>query len=248
MQQQVNKRDQQREKWVAFDKKVSHLKSKIFFNFVTFVILAGTLGWVYSQLSKIKTTGEKEISELTSYLSSLKIKSADIEAKINDAKKYKQIWQKSSDKKKILDGIKASDLNNIFLTLVEKHNIINHSIRISVPENLKSGIFDRQTLDIMLSTVSIDFEAINDVMAINFVKDFTDSIPGYYIINSFSIRKTKEGGYQEADLVSISSGKMISSISGKLDIYWYAFKRKNVNNDPEKEAGNKATKVTPQAK
>jgi len=208
-------------------KKMSYLKRKIILGLATFagLIIVATIVFLYYQ--DVKKTGEMQIKKVLDYLSNVKNKTNDIQLKITDAKKYKEIWKNTKTTKKNFDGININDVNSKFTELSERYHLNNPSIKISVPEALKGGIFDRSTVNVSLSSVSISFDALTDAMAIDFVKDFTDILPGYIVITEFDIKKTSDKPFSQDDLVSISTGKFVSGVNTKLDFSWYILKKKS---------------------
>jgi hypothetical protein len=66
-------------------------------------------------------------------------------------------------------------------------------------------------------------------MALAFINEFIDNLPGYAIIDDLSIKKAQDAGYSNDDLISISTGKMVGSINVRLEISWYMLKKKTQN-------------------
>jgi cell division protein FtsL len=217
----------------AYDKKASHLKHKIIiclcFSGAFLVVMIAII--FHSQ--RMVTINEKDVSLLNAQIGDLNNKSANVEARISDAKKYKQIWIKADEKKKNFNGIKISDINGGFKALSDQFNLSNSSINISVPEILKDGVYSRQTLDVYLVNFVVNFDALTDKIAVDFINTFVESLPGHGIINDFSIKKNKKGGYSDADLINISSGKFSGLISAKVSFSWYFLKHKVATNQPK---------------
>jgi cell division protein FtsL len=217
----------------AYDKKASHLKHKIIiclcFSGAFLVVMIAII--FHSQ--RMLTINEKDVSLLNAQIGDLKNKSANVEARVSDAKKYKQIWIKADEKKKNFNGIKISDINGGFKALSDQFNLSNSSINISVPEILKDAVYSRQTLDVYLVNFVVNFDALTDKSAVDFINTFVNSFPGYVIINDFSIKKNKKGGYSDADLINISSGKFSGLISAKVSFSWYFLKHKVATNQPK---------------
>ncbi|MES2677038.1 MAG: hypothetical protein V4612_01815 [Pseudomonadota bacterium] len=212
----------------AYDKKISHLKHKIIFN----ICICGALLVIIMSIifySQYLVTGNNEdVRNLNAQIEALRNKSANIEARVNDAKKYKQIWIESAEKKKNFDGIKISDLNDSFKNLAEKNNLSGAVINISVPEVLKEGVYNRQALDVYLVNFVLTFDALTDKIAVDFISSFLNSLPGYVVINDLSIKKNKKEGYSDEDLINISSGKINGLIAVKVNFSWYFLKRKTI--------------------
>jgi hypothetical protein len=209
-----------------YRKKIINFKKRIIFGLSELaLILVVLFGFNFYD----KASQENNIEQVTlieGQLNDLRTKSTGIEAKINDARKFKQIWILADNKRKNFNGIKISDVNSDFTSLAEKNNITKSSITLSAPDILKEGVYQLQTLDVNLVNCNIAFDALTDRAAIDFIESFVGSLPGYVIINDLSIRKTRKEGYSTQDLADISSGKFPNLVSGKVSFSWYFLKRK----------------------
>jgi hypothetical protein len=209
-----------------YRKKIIHFKKRIVFGLSALaLILVVLFGFNFYD----KASQENNVEQITlieAQLNDLRTKSAGTEAKINDAKKFKQLWILADNKRKNFNGIKISDVNNDFTSLAEKNNITKSSITLSVPDILKDGVYQLQTLDVNLVNCNIAFDALTDRAAIDFIESFINSLPGYVIINELSIKNNKKEGYSTQDLADISSGKFPNLVSGKVNFSWYFLKRK----------------------
>lgn len=223
----------------AYQKKVSVLKHRIILSSITAGVLVLILLALNIYSGSVSTKDQDKIRVLRVQISDLKSKSADIEAKINDAKKYKQLWDKADAKRKNFSGIKINDITNTFSNLADQYNIVTPNINLSLPEVLKTGIFDRQVLEVNLINCTITFSALNDSIAMSFINSFFDTLPGYVVVNDLSITKTKKDNYSDSELVDISTGKITGSTSGKVSFSWYFLKRKGSNPDDKSKVNDK---------
>lgn len=208
-------------------KRISNIKRKIIFGLLVSIGLTVIISIIWFYYSDLKKTSDMQLNQIVNYIANLKNKTSDIELKVNDAKKYKQIWRNTKESQRKFEGANINQINEDFTQLSEKYNIINPTIKISVPEVLKGGIFDRSTIDASLSTISISYDALTDVKAIAFIREFIDDLPGYVVISEFSVKKNLESGFSNTDLVNISLGKFISGVSTKVELSWYILKKKN---------------------
>lgn len=151
----------------------------------------------------------------------------DLQSKAAELSKYKQLWTKISDNKKITNGIKMDEVNAKMTSIAEKYSILPPAIKVTLPETLKDGLFDRSGIIVLLSTVNITFNAASDTRALSFISEFIESLPGYTVITNLQIKKTKD--YSNQDLIDLSSGKSSGAVSGNIDFYWYAFKAKEAS-------------------
>ncbi len=218
--------DQQPPETDPYRKKIANFKKRIIFHlsaFLTIIIIIIAFSFYDTIYQK---NNAEQIVNMKTQISDLKIKSADIEIKINNAKKFKQLWIAASSKKKDFSGIKIADVNNNFNSLAKKYDITKPSITISAPKILKNGIYKLQTLDVNLVNFNISFDSLTDESALNFINNFTDSLPGYTIISNLAIKKSRKAGYSKKELVEISNGKFPNLISSKVSFSWYFLKRK----------------------
>ncbi len=212
-----------------YEKKISYLKHKIIFSVCFLGAFAVVMISIIFYNQHVVIRRNDDISLLNSQIENLKSKSANVEARVNDAKKYKQIWIKADGKKRNFSGIKISDINDSFKNLAEKNNIVGPVINISVPEILRDGTYNRQVLDVHLVNCVITFDALTDRIAIDFINSFLNTLPGYVVISDFSIKKIKKEGYTDEELVNISSGKITGLTSVKVNFSWYFLKHKVTN-------------------
>lgn len=186
-----------------------------------FVLLFfGTLFFYLNQKNLVKDKIDKIVSET----GQINIELADLESRTAEISKYKEMWPKISDLKKDVKGIKIDEVNAILSSTAAKYGVGNHSIKLSLPETLNAGIFERKTINILMSNANLSFFAPSDVKAIMFFKEFVESLKGYQVITSFSIEKTKD--YKMEDLNDISKGKSSGYIEGKAEFVWYVYKEK----------------------
>lgn len=206
--------------------KIKRLKNRIIFNLSTslffLIFLIATL--FYSQ--KSSEDNARDISDLNSKISELKNKSSNIESRVNEVKKYKQIWDKIDENKKNFSNLRIVDVNDNFNSLADKFGLASPTITMSAPEVLKDGVYNRQSLEVQLVNCTINFQSLTDRNAIDFMNVFMKTVPGYVIINNVSIKKSRKEGYSETDLVDISTGKMSRLTTTKVSFSWYFLKNK----------------------
>ncbi len=204
--------------------KLLKLRKKIITNLVVsgflLVIFGSTI--YYNVLQK--KSAQDQAAVVQSEISTINDKYAELENKAAEIKKYQEAWKNISSSKKVIGNIKMDDINAKLNLVADKYSIIKPAIKVILPEDISSGIFNRSTVTIALSTANLTFEAINDVKALSFISEFINSIQGYAVITNLELRKSKK--YTEQDLVAISSGKGQGAISAKVDFYWYIYKPK----------------------
>ncbi len=150
---------------------------------------------------------------------------SELETKTVEIKKYQGLWKNLSGNKKNTAGIKMDEINSNLALVAEKYSIFDPVIKVALPETLKDGVFKRATVSVLSTNVSLSFSSADDVMAISFVTEFLNSIPGYVVVTNLELRKSKS--YTDKDLIEISSGKNSAAVNGKVDFFWYAYKEKS---------------------
>ncbi len=210
----------------AMKKKVSLIKKKIFFNIGIAVIFIMVIFAIYGYCKFLQEDNVVKLRQFTQYIADLKTNTANLQTKISEGKKYKEIWKSINDKKRSFDGVKVDEVNEKFRSLAGSYNLLNYVIDITVPEKLSDGIYNRKNSDVLLSSVIIGFSAVDDVRAMAFIKEFTDNLPGYVVVDDFHISKTKD--YTDDDLVKISLGKFNDlAVTVKFGFSWYVLKKKD---------------------
>jgi hypothetical protein len=171
--------------------KIQILKKRITKNFSIagffVMIFASTFYFYYSKKSGV----DSKISAINEETSQFNIELADLQSKTAEIRKYRDLWQTISANKKNTDGIKIDEINAKLTSIAIKYMISSPTIKLSLPEVVKGGIFDRKTVNVMRTTANVNFVAINDVKAVMFANEFLDSLKGYPVVTSFNISKNK---------------------------------------------------------
>lgn len=202
--------------------KIQTLKKRITKNFSIagffVMIFASTFYLYYSKKSGV----DSKISAINEETSQFNIELADLQSKTAEIRKYRDLWHTISANKKNTDGIKIDEINAKLTSIATKYMISSPTIKLSLPEAVKGGIFDRKTVNVMMTTANINFVAINDVKAVMFANEFLNSLKGYPVVTSFNISKNKE--YTRQELLDLSTGKSSGVVSGRIDFSWYVYK------------------------
>jgi hypothetical protein len=167
-----------------------------------------------------------KIEAISNETSRIRAEAADLESKTIELKKYKKLWSNLTDNRKIIAGIKMDDVNAKLATLAEKYAISSQMIKVTLPETMKGGLFERSTITVVSTTATLNFQALTDVKALSFIEEFINYIPGYVVVTGVQIKKGDKN-YTTEDLVSISTGKVVGLINAKVDFVWYAFRTKD---------------------
>ncbi|MBU6339600.1 MAG: hypothetical protein KGQ36_06515 [Rickettsiales bacterium] len=213
--------------------KITYLKKRIVKSFsIALGLIAVVACCFYYRIHQEQKSKEK-IKAIESSTSDVRSEIESLQNKMQEIKKYKEIWINISENKKSLGGIKIDNINAKLEQIGNKHNISQPNIRVSFPENVKDGIFNISSSDLVFSSVNLTFTAISDTEALIFISDLIQSLPGYAVINKLSIAKTKD--YTNEDLIKISSGSEGGSIVSSVDFFWYVYKPKSTNPEEVKQ-------------
>lgn len=216
--------------------KIIYLKKLIIRNFaIAGAILVISLCSLYYRMHQAQKSQEA-IDIIKKDTSEIKDQTESLQSKIQEIKKYKEVWGSISENQKSLSGIKIDNINSKIEQIGAQHNIFQPNIKVSFPENLKDGIFNISSSDMVFSSVDLSFIAISDVEALLFISDLIKSLPGYVVINRLSIKKTKE--YDNNELIKISSGASVGSILSDVNFYWYVYKPKSKDNKDINQGSN----------
>ncbi|GDX36406.1 hypothetical protein LBMAG18_09170 [Alphaproteobacteria bacterium] len=203
--------------------KTDTLKKNIIINSsilsVLILIFSSCIFFIYYQ----KKNADEESNKINTETETIKNKTASIAGKASLAKKYKDLYsQIPLEKRTNLTGIKMDEINFKLKTIGDKFYITNREIKINVPENFKDEPFKLKTMNVLYTSVVLNFRSYTEDKAFLFLDEFLKSLNGYTILINIDIRKEKE--YSSENLINISAGKGIGNVSTKAEFYWYSFK------------------------
>ena len=204
--------------------RISTIKTKITFNAIASVILVGVIGFgIYYNLIFVKDYNNK-IDKINLEIKKIEQEKMSLESQAAEFNKYTQLWYELPDLQKTIEGIKSSKVNKTIDDLSKKHLINKIDISLTIPEELKSGIFRRSTIKVMHSRVEMKFSSLTDVKAIGFINDFLSTLSGHKVVTKLSIKRGKK--YLKDDFQKISLGQYDGNIDTKATIHWYAYEDK----------------------
>ncbi|MBU6140050.1 MAG: hypothetical protein KGP29_00635 [Proteobacteria bacterium] len=221
--------------------KIPALKKRINRNLALSGIFTIIFGFSFYQFANQKNIVKTKVDAIGEETSKINLELSDLQSKTVEIKKYKELWPTIPESKKNTSGVKVDDVTARINSIAKKYGITNPTLRISVPELIKGGVFDLKTANVMIMTASINFSAPNDVKAVMFVSDFIESLKGYPIVTNFSIIKNKE--YTGEELIELSTGKSSGLITSKIDFYWYIYR--DLEKKPEGDQENQVTEEKP---
>jgi hypothetical protein len=202
--------------------KIERIKKKIIYSFVIALVLAMLISGLVYFYFHLNSSFLDQYDKIIIDISDIKNKTKELEIKSIENKKYMELWENITEKKKNLFGIKTDELNTIVNDIADKYSVNNPRLKINIPENFPPNIYRNETLSILYTTGEISFTAYHDVKALQFVNEFIEKLHGYPIISKLEIRKSDD--YQVKDYFDISSGKSVGNINGRIIFEWYVFK------------------------
>jgi len=203
--------------------RIINLRRKIILNAFGSVFLIFSFAAVVFFIYKYKENFNIKVQEIKSSTINLKSKTIALQIKIDEALKYKKIWDNIDENKKNTQPIKMDEINKIIKESAQKNNIKSEIIQITVPTPI-FGSLARETLIVSSASGTLSFQAYDDISALKFINDFQNKIQGYAVITSVDFTKNKN--YKPQDIIEISLGKGQGIINVKISFFWYSYKEK----------------------
>ncbi len=204
--------------------KISTIQKKIAVNAIASCLLIFTASYGIYYNIKFVEKSEAEIKKIKSEIKKLEQERSHLESKAAEFKKYSQLWSELPDLKKRVEVIKSDKVNKSVAEIAKKHFIKKVDMKLSLPQKMSDGIFDRATIKVSYVRVDLSFSSLTDIRAIKFINDFTDTLTGQKIISEISISRDKE--YDLNDLKKVSTGQAEGNIKTKAIIHWYNYEDK----------------------
>ena len=203
--------------------KIDNLRKKIIFNFIISAIAVAACAAASHLYLENKAMTADRVNKINKESTAIESQTTEIQNHSSAIDKHKLAWKKLSKDQKSVKGIEIKRFNKILTNLSKKYLITTKKVNINLPTLLKGKPFDHKTIDMFFTSVSINFIAINDILAMAFVRELTQSLQGYTVVTSFSIKKGKD--YSEQDLIDLTLEKNPGILEGNLDFTWYAPKK-----------------------
>ena len=202
--------------------KIDKLRKKIKYIIIFIILCSILIGGLMSLYFYINNSYLEQYEKITMDIANLKNQTSEIERKTNENKKYMELWSQIDSKKKDASGIKVEEINKSINSLAEKYSITTPILKLSVPENYPSKIFENETVSIIYSIIEVNFSSYNDIKSLQFTNDFLNTLHGYPILTKFECNKEEE--YTVQDFFDISTGKRNGGVKCRLIISWYTYK------------------------
>lgn len=218
------------------------IQKKIAVNFTGSVILIALVGGLSFYLIVSKKAENQKIATIKQRALELEAKALEYQSQAKETEKYIEVWKTIPDNKKGIDIVKIEEANILLNKLSEKYYITNQSIKISPPENLSGGAFDRKSFYVTYVDVNIACNAIDDIIAVSFLSDFLNSLDGYVVTTNVDIKKNAK--YTDQQLADISSGKSGGAVLVKFEFAWYFYRKKEENSKSATGQNTKSKSAT----
>ena len=200
--------------------KLAKLKFKIIAELIVLAVVLLLIGIVFLITNSTEKRAKKEIKEINAKINTVQEKTNEFESKLHEINKYSLIFDNLDKKFRSTREIKISEANEIISKTKDRNNIAGLSVKINIPEKSEKKTHSRDRIVTYVTKGSIDFGAMQDIDALNFINDLQNSLPGYLIITDVDLKKAKEKITNE-DLVAISRGEDVKIIEGKIKFIWY---------------------------
>ena len=201
------------------------VKKKIIVSFVIFLLVSGVFAGVIVYLYSMQTKTKEKHDWLKNDISATQRNIKGLSDQAIEFAEAIGVWESLDEDAKKLEGIRISQAKLVLDELEAKHKLSNIKLAIAKPEEVninKSPELDNELIRVWNSNVSIDFSAVTDVDAFNFVTDLMESLPGYINIDTFSVERVKD--VEKVHLEMIFRGERPALVNGKLRFVWRDFK------------------------
>ncbi len=204
--------------------KIQKLRKTLIANLVIALILFISLIAIIFYLKNLEDSQNQELKNIQMQTVDIIVKTSEIESKMIDIRKYREIWNLIGENKKIIRNVKIEEINKILDDVAKTHNILGPKIQLTMPQKINNGNIKKKSFDVFYSSGILEFVAFDDVLAVEFIEDFSKNMPGYLVITLFEIEKVKD--YSMQDLSEISKGTKIGAIKAKINFIWYNYRGK----------------------
>ncbi len=205
-------------------KKTVELKRKIAINLTVLTLLSAIFVLIIYYIFDSKNISEQKTRNINANNLALRTQLSELNSKVIDIKKYREIWKNIDNNKRNDKGIKMDDINSHMASIAQAHSIINPLFQASLPTNLENNPFNLLSINLLQTTGNLSFSAVDDLRANMFMSDFFSKLPGYIIITELDMRRIKK--YSSSDYMAISAGTSISGVDVKVIFAWYVYKKK----------------------
>lgn len=151
----------------------------------------------------------------------------------------KSTWSAFDEDTKKLQGIRISSAKNLVEQLEKKYKLSGFKVTFSKPDVVDTTKYTNlanDVIQVVSSSVIMDFSALTDEFVFNFLNELKATFPGYIQIESFSVDRF--GSINADNLTTISKGESPPLVAVKLRFIWRDLKYNPVaQSTPNPEVG-----------
>jgi len=199
--------------------KASKLTSMILIFSSVLTILIFVTFFTFKDFVKTRNSFGLEIQNLKKHEKSLLNQISELEDQSATAQKFITMWREEfTDAQKSREGISINFATELLKKISKNHNISNLQINFSKPSEL-SGIFEKNSIEVSNTLISIKFDTITDINVLRFIEDIENQIPNFIILTSLNMTRTTK--ISEEYFESLKNGVTIPTLKAELNMRWY---------------------------
>lgn len=199
--------------------KIAKLTSTIISLSIILIILISSTFFIFQNFIKSRENLSLEINNLRRKEQSLINQIADLESQSANAQRYITMWREEfTEAQKSKNGISIDLATELLKNISKNHNVTDLQITFSSPAVL-SGIFDRQSIRVSSTLITMRFNTITDINVLNFIQDIEKQIPNFMILTELKMTRTRKINEEYFDL--LKRGNIVPTLKVELRIRWY---------------------------
>lgn len=197
-------------------------KLKIVIIIKSVVLFAIILSFFFSnyKISKEKSKLLRQERAYKSDVHNYQSKIDSFNAKTKDISEALKTWEQLTTENASFEGIKISKAKEILDGLKDKYDFKEFEIKMSKPTILEDE-YKRKVVGTESSTIRMGIRGYSDVQVMLFLYDVSNSFPGYFKVNSYSMKLERE---IDEILVDLSNEESVSSVYTEIECYWRELK------------------------
>ncbi len=187
-------------------------------------ILISCLAGLYFMNAYFSKNSEKYLKQERSINSKLKEYQRDIDnfnTKSEDIEEAMVTWDILTSEKSAFTGLDIGVARKILDELKLKYEFKDLDIKMSKPF-IMPGQYRGKKISAEASDINIVVRGLTDVEVMMFIYDLKTRFPGYFKVNSYTIKQ--EQAITKDFFSSLSKGTSVSSVHAKLDLSWRELK------------------------
>jgi hypothetical protein len=208
--------------------KIATLQKRIYLNLALslLILLVFTSSYLFVNTRHLDII--KQASDSKAEAKQISQRIVGIKKKSEDLRKYRTLWNRLPYSKKKLGGVKAEEFQALLDNLAKAHMLKVVNIAIPLPEPFLLSDSDKSPLNIFSTEVEITLSSHTDNEVFSFIEDLDSKIPGFLLVKSIEIKKSRE--YKEEDFVKIATSNpdFVPIFNVIINFFWYSYRDKEV--------------------